>query len=137
MATMNAFILLVALIACLSANATATRDLAVKSGFTAPARVETGRGLMKYCLVALMGFQFCSNEIFLIPIKGHANLSPVCCHAITTIANKCWPSMLASLGFEAKKGNNVLLHGYCEAVSRHVKASVAADSLPKQLPRTF
>lgn len=133
MATKNASILLV-LILCLLANATATRDLAVKLGFNAPGRVEAGGGLIN-CFVALMGFQFCSNEIFLIPVRGHASLSPVCCHAINTITKKCWPSMLASLGFAAKQGNNVL-QGYCEAVSRPLKTS-AADSLPEHLPRTI
>jgi hypothetical protein len=124
MATKNVFISLV-LISCLLANATATRDLAVKSESNAPATAETNSGGMFNCFIALMGFQFCSNNIFLTPSRGNANLSPVCCHAITTIANKCWPSMLASLGFQAKlaslgfqakQGNNVL-QGYCEAVS--------------------
>jgi hypothetical protein len=131
MATKNVFISLV-LISCLLANATATRDLAVKSESNAPATAETNSGGLFNCFIALMGFQFCSNNIFLTPSRGNANLSPVCCHAITTIANKCWPSMLASLGFQAKQGNNVL-QGYCEAVSG---ASVA-DSLPKHMPPTI
>lgn len=131
MATKNVFISVLVLIPCLLANATATRDLVVKSESNALATAETsGNGGLFNCFVALMGFQFCSNDIFLIPLRGHANLNPICCHAITTIANKCWPFMLASLGFEAKQGKNVL-QSCCEAVVS--KASVA-DSLPKHPP---
>jgi hypothetical protein len=132
MATKNAFILL-AVMACLLANATATRELAVKSGFNVPARGETRGGGLINCFLALMEFQFCSDEVFLIPLRGHPNLSPVCCHAITTIANRCWPSVLASLGLSRQ--GDVQLHRICGAATSHVKpSSVVADSLPKHLP---
>jgi len=89
MATKNAFIFL-AMMACLLANATATRELTVKSGFNVlAARAETCGGLINY-FVALMEFQFCSAEVFLIPLRGHANLIPVCCHAITTTPIFSW-----------------------------------------------
>ncbi|KAL4644084.1 hypothetical protein ACB092_02G138000 [Castanea dentata] len=107
------FILLV--LTSLLANVTASRDLALKSGFNVPASLETREGLVK-CLVLFMELKFCSNELFLLVLTGQNSLSVDCCQVITTFTNKCWPFMLTSFGFNTKQGN--LLQGYCDAVPR-------------------
>ncbi|KAE7998236.1 hypothetical protein FH972_002801 [Carpinus fangiana] len=111
-------------------NKGARRQIRIRHSGDGTARAETRKGLIN-CFTALMEFQQCSDEVFLIPLRRHTKLSPVCCHSISTISNRCWPSVLASFGFIAKQGN-LQLHGYCEAVSRPV-----LDSLPKQPPRTI
>ncbi|KAB1210339.1 Egg cell-secreted protein 1.4 [Morella rubra] len=105
------------LLSCLLANATARRDLAIKSGDDVPSGCDTFGALFD-CGAALMGLNYCSTEILLIAVKAQDNLSPDCCHVISTVTDKCWPySMFTSLGFEANKGN--LLQGYCSAVSQY------------------
>uniref|UniRef100_A0A2N9HQN1 Prolamin-like domain-containing protein n=1 Tax=Fagus sylvatica TaxID=28930 RepID=A0A2N9HQN1_FAGSY len=79
MATKNMFIVLLVLTSLL-ANVTSTRDLTLKSGINVPARVEITSG-------------------------GQSNLSLGCCHVIKTISNKCWPSMLTSIGLKPKQDN--------------------------------
>ena len=132
MAIKNEFILLV--LTSLLANVTASRDLALKSGFKVPASLETREGLVK-CLVLLMELKFCSNELFLLVLTGQNSLSVDCCQVITTFTNKCCPFMLTSFGFNTKQGN--LLQGYCDTVPRLATASVAGSSQLQYSRRTI
>ncbi|KAB1210340.1 Egg cell-secreted protein 1.2 [Morella rubra] len=106
------------LLSCLLANATARRDLAIESGDDdVPSGCDTFGALVD-CWVAVMGLNYCSTEILLVAVKAQDNLSPDCCHVISTVTNKCWPySMLTSLGFAANESS--LLQGYCGAVSQY------------------
>uniref|UniRef100_A0A7N2LYV0 Prolamin-like domain-containing protein n=1 Tax=Quercus lobata TaxID=97700 RepID=A0A7N2LYV0_QUELO len=101
------FILLV--LTSLLADVTASRDLALKSGFNVPASLETR--------------------------EGQNSLSVDCCQVITTFTNKCWPFMLTSFGFNTKQGN--LLQGYCDTVPRLATASVAGSSQLQYSRRTI
>jgi hypothetical protein len=125
MATKNMFIVLLVLTSLL-ANVTSTRDLTLKSGINVPARVEITSGGLVNCWVVLMELNFCSNELFLTILTGQSNLSLGCCHVIKTISNKCWPSMLTSIGLKPKQ-DNVVLHGYCDGVLKPTTASVAGS----------
>ncbi|XP_023881145.2 egg cell-secreted protein 1.4 [Quercus suber] len=116
----------VASMADMLTNVTATRDLYIKPGHKLAARFDTSEGLVP-CWNALLELKSCSNEIVVFFLNGQADIGPDCCRAITIITHNCWPAMLTSLGFTAEEGN--ILSGYCDAAAS-VPSTAPSPSAP-------
>ncbi|KAJ0971992.1 hypothetical protein J5N97_019951 [Dioscorea zingiberensis] len=80
------------------------------------------------CWNAMMELRSCTNEIVLFFLNGESYLSIPCCRAIRLITHKCWPSMLASIGFTAEEAD--ILRGYCDAEA----TSPGGDAVPPPPP---
>ncbi|XVF15000.1 hypothetical protein REPUB_Repub09cG0111200 [Reevesia pubescens] len=128
MAVKNVFLLLV-LVVCLLASATAARELSSynKPGHNLAARLEASGGLVE-CWNALNELKSCTNEIVLFFVNGQTDIGPDCCRAIDVITRICWPAMLTSLGFTSEEGN--ILRGYCYASSGPTAAAPPLAGAP-------
>uniref|UniRef100_A0A0E0MCV0 Prolamin-like domain-containing protein n=1 Tax=Oryza punctata TaxID=4537 RepID=A0A0E0MCV0_ORYPU len=72
-----------------------------------------GGGWMMECWSAVTKLGSCTNEIVLFFVNGESYLGPDCCVAIRTVTRRCWPAMLASVGFTAQEAD--ILRGFCDA----------------------
>lgn len=82
-------------------------------GMAAAAEGGGGGGWMMECWSAVTKLGSCTNEIVLFFVNGESYLGPDCCVAIRTVTRRCWPAMLASIGFTAQEAD--ILRGFCDA----------------------
>ncbi|PKA51700.1 Egg cell-secreted protein 1.4 [Apostasia shenzhenica] len=73
---------------------------------------EGGAGLVE-CWRAMTELRSCTNEVVYFLLNGESELTIECCSAISLITSRCWPAMVAALGFTTEEAD--FLRGYCDA----------------------
>jgi len=80
------------------------------------------------CWNSLLQLQASTGEIVLFFLSGEAQLGRICCQALSTIGEHCWPSMIDTLGFNTEESQ--ILEGYCDkAVDSTAPSPPAAPSV--------
>ncbi|KAL6008838.1 hypothetical protein ACLOJK_022064 [Asimina triloba] len=77
---------------------------------TVEVRLQEGGSIQ--CWNSLLQLRACTGDLILFFVNGKTYLGPSCCGAIGVMQQKCWPTMLLSLGFTSQEGD--ILKDYCD-----------------------
>ena len=78
------------------------------------------------CLIASTKIKSCYKFIFSFILRIEQDLNQGCCHAISTIAEHCWPTTLINFGFTFDESK--MLQNQCHVTS----SSLTAPPPPKK-----
>ncbi|KAJ4715418.1 Egg cell-secreted protein 1.1 [Melia azedarach] len=113
-------VLLILVLVCFMAYATAARNNDLKFYYKPPAyspseSPEASGAQFIECWKALLKLNSCSKATIKYFLTGKAEISSECCSAVETSKSKCSPPGLTSLGFTSQEGD--ILSAYCAALT--------------------